>query len=108
MGRGVDSDLRKSHKMTVTRLDFAKEIHKLGFGMAASGHIVDIIFGEITESLRRGEPVKIKNFGTFGIKSKPQRMGRNPKTGESAPIPARRVPTFKAADNFRAAVVRSS
>jgi integration host factor subunit alpha len=93
---------------TVKKSDFAKHIHdRFGFPTATAERIVDIIFGEITESLTRGEEVKITNFGTFGIRSKRERMGRNPKTGRPAVIAARRVPSFRAAVGFREKISKS-
>jgi integration host factor subunit alpha len=87
---------------TVKKIDFANRIHKkFGFSSAASERIVDIIIGEITDSLKRGEEVKITNFGTFNINEKKERVGRNPKTGAPAIISARRIPTFKASVEFR-------
>ena len=88
--------------MTITRADFAKNINKkFGFDMAEAGRIVDIIFGEMRDALRRGEEIKITNFGTFVIRDKAERMGRNPKTGRPAVIAARRVPSFRASAEFR-------
>ena len=87
---------------TIKKSDFAKHVHEqFGFPIAVAGDIVDIIFGEIVESLKRGEPVKIANFGTFDINNKAERLGRNPKTGKSAVISARRVPTFRASREFK-------
>jgi integration host factor subunit alpha len=87
---------------TIKKADFANHIHKkFGLPSATSERIVDIIFGEITDSLKRGEEVKITNFGTFSINHKSERMGRNPKTGKPAVISARRVPTFHTSAEFR-------
>lgn len=57
---------------------------------------MDVTFEEICEALVRGETVKLRAFGTFKVRTKRQRIGRNPKTGVEAPIGARRVMTFKA------------
>ena len=87
---------------TVKKIDFAKYINaRFGFSVSAAENIVDVIFGEIAESLIRGENVKIANFGTFELLDKAERMGRNPKTGRAAVISARRVPTFRASREFR-------
>ncbi|MDR1826640.1 MAG: integration host factor subunit alpha [Rickettsiales bacterium] len=91
--------------MTIKKSDFAKHINRrFGFPASMAGEIVTVIFQEIIESLKRGEPVKIANFGTFGIHEKKEREGRNPKTGKPAMISARRVPTFRASDNFRSKI----
>ncbi|MDR1026800.1 MAG: integration host factor subunit alpha [Rickettsiales bacterium] len=88
--------------MTITRADFAKHINKnFGFDIAEAGRVVDIVFGEMRDALRRGEEIKITNFGTFVLRDKAERMGRNPKTGRPAVIAARRVPSFRAAESFK-------
>jgi integration host factor subunit alpha len=58
--------------------------------------ILDATFDEICQALVRGEPVKLRSFGTFNVRSKRERIGRNPKTGVEAPILPRKVLTFKA------------
>ena len=63
--------------------------------------IVDKFFEEISQSLADGKEVKISGFGNFELKDKKSRPGRNPKTGESVPVKARRVVTFKAGQKFR-------
>jgi integration host factor subunit alpha len=87
---------------TIKKSDFANHIRaKFGFTISAAERLVDMIFDEIAESLKRGEEVKISNFGTFKILSKAARMGRNPRTGRPAAISARRVPSFRASAEFR-------
>ncbi|WFF38564.1 integration host factor subunit alpha [Moraxella nasibovis] len=66
--------------------------------------IVDKFFEEISQSLADGKEVKISGFGNFELKDKKSRPGRNPKTGESVPVKARRVVTFKAGQKFRTRV----
>ena len=63
--------------------------------------VVDVVFDEICESLINGEEVKFAGFGTFKILEKNARMGRNPKTGASAVISARRVVSFRPSTEFR-------
>lgn len=63
--------------------------------------IVDKFFEEISQNLADGKEVKISGFGNFELKDKKSRPGRNPKTGESIPVEARRVVTFKAGQKFR-------
>lgn len=87
---------------TITRSDFADRLReRFGLTSADSYKLVDIIFEEITESLINGEEVKFAGFGTFKILEKNARMGRNPKTGASAVISARRVASFRPSNEFR-------
>ena len=92
---------------TITRNDFANRLRKrFGLTTADAFKLVDIVFDEIRESLIHGEEVKFAGFGTFKILAKPQRMGRNPKTGESAVISARRVASFRPSNEFRRRVAK--
>jgi integration host factor subunit alpha len=91
--------------MTITRKDFAESLRiKSGLTMAQAYQLVDMIFSEISESLIRGEDVKVAGFGTFKILDKNARVGRNPKTGALAMISARRVPSFKPSAELKSAV----
>jgi len=93
---------------TINKADFAGHISaSFGFPINMAEKIVDVVFGEIIESLKRGDEVKIKNFGAFGVRSKPERPGRNPRTGRPATIAARRVPVFHPADEFRELIKKS-
>ncbi len=71
-----------------------------------SKELVDAFFAEIEDALERGETVKLSGFGNFELRDKPQRPGRNPKTGEEVPIPPRRVVTFHASQKLKHAVER--
>jgi len=66
--------------------------------------MVETFFSEIRDALERGESVKLSGFGNFQLRDKPQRPGRNPKTGEEIPISARRVVTFHASQKLKAMV----
>ena len=66
--------------------------------------VVDAIFDEIKSALQQGDAVILRRFGTFDVRAKRARMGRNPKTGEQAAIAARRVVRFKSGNQFKAAV----
>ena len=66
--------------------------------------IVELFFEEIRSTLARGEEIKISGFGNFQLRDKPQRPGRNPKTGEEVPITARRVVTFHASQKLKGMV----
>lgn len=81
---------------TLTRMDLAEAIHDgVGLSRNDSAQIVESVLTHISDALVRGEQVKISSFGTFSIREKNARVGRNPKTGEEAPINARRVLTFR-------------
>ena len=69
---------------------------------------VNAILEEIKDGLQRGEPVILRRFGSFQVRAKRARTGRNPKTGEEAGIPARRVVRFKSGEHFRESVNDSS
>ncbi|HOY47540.1 MAG TPA: integration host factor subunit alpha [Alphaproteobacteria bacterium] len=87
---------------TITRIDFANKLReKFGLTTTDSYKLVDLIFTEVEESLVRGEEVKFAGLGTFKILNKPERMGRNPKTGAPAVISARRVVSFRPSTEFR-------
>lgn len=82
---------------TLTRANLTDAIHRsLGISRNESSDFVERILEEVSQSLERGETVKISSFGTFTVRQKKQRMGRNPKTGEEVPITPRRVVTFRA------------
>ncbi len=92
---------------TVTRSDFAARLReKFGLTTADAYKLVDIVFDEIHDALVNGEEVKFAGFGSFKILTKAQRMGRNPKTGESAVISARRVASFRPSNEFRQRVAK--
>jgi len=94
---------------TITRADLAKKIaDEAGLTGAESYKMVDLFFNEISDSLIRGENVKITGMGTFKILDKKERIGRNPKTGVPAIISARRVVSFKPSTEFRKKVSGNS
>jgi integration host factor subunit alpha len=81
---------------TLTRADLAEAVvRKVGLPRNESQDLVELVLGEISASLARGESVKLSSFGSFGIRQKGERMGRNPKTGEEVPITPRRVLVFR-------------
>lgn len=82
---------------TLTRAEIAEAINrKLGLSRSESLGMVEAILNRMSEALARGENVKISGFGTFLLRDKSQRIGRNPKTGVEVPITPRRVMTFRA------------
>jgi len=81
---------------TVTRADLCEAVYqKVGLSRTESSELVERVLQEITNCLEQGETVKLSSFGSFVVRSKGQRVGRNPKTGEEVPISPRRVMVFK-------------
>ena len=82
---------------TVTRADITKKIYQeVGLSHTESARLVASVLDQMISTLARGESVKIRSFGTFSVRDKAQRVGRNPQTGEEVPIPPRRVLVFRA------------
>ena len=82
---------------TVTRADLTDAVHKeIGLPRRAAAGIADTVIETIAERLEAGEDVKISSLGRFTVRDKGLRVGRNPKTGEPAPILPRRVVVFRA------------
>lgn len=82
---------------TVTRADLSEAVYQeVGLSRNDSADLVEFVLEEIAGTLARGEGVKISSFGSFSVREKGQRMGRNPKTGEEVPILPRRVLVFRA------------
>jgi len=81
---------------TVTRVDLAEAVYqKVGLSRTESAAFVELVLKEITDCLERGETVKLSSFGSFVVRQKGERIGRNPKTGTEVPIAPRRVMVFK-------------
>ena len=84
---------------TLTRADLAEAVfQKVGLPRNESAEIVELVLREIVSSLERGDAVKLSSFGSFGIREKGERVGRNPKTGQEVPITPRRVLVFRASN----------
>ena len=82
---------------TITRADLSEAVYQeVGLSRNESALLVETVLDEIAEALARGEMVKLSSFGSFSVRSKGQRIGRNPKTGEEVPIFPRRVLVFRA------------
>jgi integration host factor subunit alpha len=93
---------------TVTKAELADALfERLGLNKREAKDMVDGFFDEIRAALERGESVKLSGFGNFQLRDKPQRPGRNPKTGEEIAITARRVVTFHASQKLKAAVAEA-
>ena len=87
---------------TVTRLDVAEAIYtEVGLSRKDSNEILDMIVDEIVKELSAGNDVKLSSFGTFSLRDKNARTGRNPKTGVEAVISSRRVISFKPSQTMR-------
>jgi integration host factor subunit alpha len=81
---------------TLTRMDLSEAIFReVGLSRNDSAQLVESVLTHMSDALVRGEQVKISSFGTFSIRDKAARVGRNPKTGEEVPIQPRRVLTFR-------------
>jgi len=82
---------------TVTRADLTEAVYQeVGLSRNESAQLVESVLDLVSGTLAKGEPVKISSFGTFSVRDKAQRIGRNPKTGEEVPILPRRVLVFRA------------
>jgi integration host factor subunit alpha len=81
----------------ITRVDLCKAVYrKVGLSRTESSAFVEQVLKEIADCLEKGETVKLSSFGSFMVRKKGQRIGRNPKTGIEVPIAPRRVMVFKA------------
>lgn len=81
---------------TITRADLSEVVYqKVGLSRTESAALVELVLTELADSLARGENVKLSSFGSFIVRQKGERVGRNPKTGEEVPIEPRRVMVFK-------------
>src|SRR5215213_9558882 len=91
--------------MTLTKAELADLLfEQLGLNKREAKDMVERFFEEIRQALEEGRSVKLSGFGNFQLREKPQRPGRNPKTGEEIPITARRVVTFHASQKLKAMV----
>jgi integration host factor subunit alpha len=97
---------------TVTRAQLSEAVYQeVGLSRNESAALVEIVLAEISDALARGEMVKISSFGSFAVRKKGKRVGRNPKTGREVPINPRRVLVFRAShvlkDQVNAALSKS-
>ena len=82
---------------TITRADLSEAVYQeVGLSRNESADLVESVLNEISDALVRGEMVKLSSFGSFSVREKGQRIGRNPKTGEEVPILPRKVLIFRA------------
>lgn len=90
---------------TVTRADLAEAVYgRVGLSRKESAALVEMVLGEMTDVILRGETVKLSSFGSFVVRSKGERIGRNPKTGVEVPITPRRVLVFKPSNILKARI----
>jgi integration host factor subunit alpha len=91
---------------TLTRADLAEALHhQVGLSRTDSAQFVEQILAHMCGALSNGENVKISGFGSFVLRDKGERVGRNPKTGVEVPIAPRRVLTFRASQMMRDRIV---
>jgi integration host factor subunit alpha len=96
------SESERTSRDSVTRADMCEAVYrKVGLSRAESARLVELVLGEFADCLERGETVKLSSFGSFMVRAKGPRMGRNPKTGVEVPITPRRVMVFKPSDILR-------
>jgi integration host factor subunit alpha len=87
---------------TVTRAQLAEAVYQqVGLSRNESAELVESVIAEISRALECGDIVKISSFGSFAVRHKGQRVGRNPKTGEEVPISPRRVLVFRASHTLK-------
>ena len=90
---------------TVTRADLAEAVYEsVGLSRTESAELVERFLDIIGDALVQGENVKLSSFGSFQVRSKNQRIGRNPKTGEEVPITPRRVLVFRASNIMKSRI----
>jgi integration host factor subunit alpha len=100
--------MRKPEAGTLTRADLADLVHReIGLSRSESANVVERILHHLCASLSDGQNVKISGFGSFILRDKGERVGRNPKTGVEVPIAPRRVLTFRASQIMRERVSRA-
>ena len=90
---------------TITRANLSESVfQEVGLSRNESSDLVETILAEVVEALARGESVKISSFGSFTVRDKGQRIGRNPKTGQEVPILPRRVLVFRASNVLKSLI----
>jgi len=94
---------------TLTRADLAETINrKMGFSRSESLELVEAILAKMCDAMGDGQNVKISGFGSFVLRDKNERVGRNPKTGVEVPITPRRVMTFRASQKLKDRIASAS
>ena len=94
-------------RITITRTELSEAVYQeVGLSRSESSDLLETVLEKISETLITGESVKISSFGTFSIRSKSERIGRNPKTGVEVPITPRRVINFRPSQQLKLRVSR--
>jgi len=94
---------------TLTRMDLSEAVFSaVGLSRNESSELVESVLKHLSDTLASGENVKISSFGTFSVRDKTARIGRNPKTGEEVPILPRRVLTFRPSHLMKERVARGN
>jgi len=88
----------------MTKADLVEKVANVGITKKMAGQVVETIFDSITRALKKGEKVQLIGFGGFEVRRRAARTGRNPRTGESLRIPARKIPVFRPGKQLREAV----
>ncbi len=102
MQETIGSDLRLDDRQTITRADLARAVQgAVGLPRARAAELVEMVFNEIFSCVVTKEEVKLSSFGTFSVREKRERIGRNPKTGAGAKVSARLVVSFKPSNVLR-------
>ncbi len=87
--------MAKEEEKNVTRAELAEAIyHEVGLSLNESAKLLDQVLEEVSKALEKGDAVKLSSFGSFAVRDKKMRMGRNPKTGVDVPISPRRILSF--------------
>jgi len=95
-------DVLNVNSQTVTRQDLAEAVYReIGLSRSESSALVESVIERVAVALEKGNQVKLAGFGTFSLRDKKERIGRNPKTGEEVPITPRRVLVFKPSQVLR-------
>ena len=90
---------------TITRADLSEAVYqRVGLSRTESADLVEAVLGEVCECLASGQSVKLSSFGSFIVRDKGERIGRNPKTGVEVPINPRRVMVFKPSNVLKARI----
>ena len=90
---------------TVTRAHLSEALYEeVGLSRTESAELVETVLREISDTLTKGEAVKIPSFGSFSVRQKGERIGRNPKTGQEVPIVPRRVVVFRASNVLKSSI----
>jgi integration host factor subunit alpha len=103
--KDVDNASQRTSRRTVVRVDLVEAVYRrLGLSRKESALLVQAVLDELADALVAGESVKLSSFGRFFVRSKSERIGRNPKTGVEVPISQRRVMVFKPSHVLRARI----